>query len=286
MSVHTGNTPNFTRHVGTVGDKRVAIIIQDPQATHEVHVIDTDALPDAYHQNLMDMLMTPQAQSAKWFGEYLHRNMFFDGTNALKTCYVRGWIQQVPVTSVVLTPRPNQRVALTETLGIMTNNYTPQSDPLAAQQNPAGVQEQQFGDIVQQEQAKLNQFDARTQTHNQHQANLQGDVHEQNRLIAANLLAEAKLLENDARAKRDLAAQYDPSTKAQSGSYTPAVAVQQEAPFNPLAKNATANVQVTETVQVSDGAYVDQSTGKEYKTEAALKAAVTRRENAAKAGNE
>ena len=279
MSIHTATTPNFTRHVGTVGDKRVAIIIQDPQATHEVHVVDTDALPDMYHQNLMDMLMTPQAQAAKWFGEYLHRNMLFDGTNALKTFYEKGWIQQVPVTAVVLTPRPNHRIPLTETLGIMSDNYSANVDPLASQQNPAGVQEQQFNDIVAQEQAKLNQFDATKTLHNQHQANLEGDVSERNRQTAANLIAEAKLLENDARAKRDLAAQYDPSTKNQAGSYTPvAQPVAQPEQYNPLAKNST--------VEVVNESHVDPVTGKEYKTEAALKAAQTRRENAAKAGNE
>lgn len=276
MSIHTPSTSANTRHVGTVGDKRVAVVIQDPQATHEVHVVDTDALPDMYHQNLMDMLMTPQAQSSKWFGEYLHRNMLFDGTNALKTFYERKWIQVVPVTSVTLTPRPNVRIPLTEALGITIDsvskqhNQNPLNDPLAAQQNPAGVQEQAFQDIIAQEQDKLNAFDPSQTTHNQHQANLDGDVSEQNRMVAANLLAEAKLLEADALRKREAAAQYDPSTKTQKGSYTP---VSETVAYNPLSKDAVVD---------EGGDFVDSDTGKSYKTESALKAAVTRRENAAK----
>ena len=160
MSVHTQNTPNSTRHVGTCGDKRVAIIIQDPQATHEVHVIDTDSLPDPYHQNLMEMIMRPEAQASKWLGEYLHRQMFFDGTNALRRLYEMQWITQVPVTSVNLTPRPNQRVSLAEELGIVVDAgfITPpeQYNPLAKTHvNTQSATTDQYDAIVQQEQTKL-----------------------------------------------------------------------------------------------------------------------------------
>lgn len=254
MSIHTQNTPNSTRHVGTCGDKRVAIIIQDPQATHEVHVIDTDALPDPYHQNLMDMIMRPEAQASKWLGEYLHRQMFFDGTNALRRLYEMGWITQVPVTSVYLTPRPNQRISLAEELGIIVDAVaTTQQDqynPLVKQHvdtQPATTD--QYDAIVQQEQAKLDGG-----VHNQHAENLRGDVTENNRLVAANLLAEADMLDAEARNKRTMAAQYD------SRISTPPVRVSEE--------------------------HVDVETGKVYASAGALKGAQTRRSNAAKkAGN-
>jgi len=288
MTVHTSNTPDFTRHVGTCGDKRIAIIIQDPNATHEVHVVDTDALPDQYHQNLMDMLMTPQAQTSKWFGEYMHRQMLFDGTNALRTFYERGWIQQVPITMVYLTPRPNQSVSLSEALGIAPastvpdqSQYNPLNDPLAAQQNPQGLQEQAFDDIVAREQAKLDAYDPMQPT-NQHQVNLAGDVSDNNRAIAQGLVAEAEMLEATARAKRASAAQHDPSAGNPVAAPVP---VTGEMPvsisdgFNPLAKTPAVSV------QESTG-FVDSATGKSYKTEGALKAAITRRGNAAKsAGN-
>ncbi len=216
MSIHTQNTAPSTRHVGTYGDKRVAVIIQDPQATHEVHIIDTDSLPDAYHQNLMDMLMRPEAQASKWFGEYLHRQMLFDGTNALRQFYDKGWIQQVPVTSVFLTPRPNQSVSLAEVLGIALNqnamNQPPvqneQFNPLAHQQNPINQQPQpQYTNdpttdaIIAQEQAKLDQYTQNpSDAYNQHVQNFASDVYAQNRQVAANLMEEAKMLEADAAA--------------------------------------------------------------------------------------
>lgn len=290
MSVHTANTPDFTRHVGTYGDKRIAIIIQDPAATHEVHIVDTEMLPDQYHQSLMDMLMTPQAQNSKWFGEYMHRNMLFDGTNALKTFYEKGWIKQVPINMVYLTPRPNQSVSMAEALGIAPastvpnqDQYNPLNDPIAQQQNPQGLQEQAFNDIVAQEQKKLDAFDPLQPT-NQHQINLAGDISENNRAIAHGLITEAEMLEADARIKRAKAAQHDPS----AGKVVPApvpVTGAMPAPvsnaFNPLAKTQPE----VSVVQESTG-FVDDATGKSYKTEGARKAAITRRGNAAKsAGN-
>ena len=257
MSIHTGNTSTITRHVGTCGDKRVAIVIQDPQATHEVHIVDTDSLPDLYHQNLMDMIMRPEAQASKWLGEYLHRQMFYDGTNCLRQLYEMQWITQVPVTSVYLTPRPNQRVSLAESLGIVVDQGVPvqqeQYNPLAKQPVTPQVGQpattNQYDVIVQQEQAKLDGG-----VYNQHAENLRGDVNENNRLVAANLIEEAKMLEADASNKRRLAAQYDSST-------------------------ATVSVKVSEE-------FVDSATGKVYASAGALKGAQTRRENAAKkAGN-
>ena len=251
MSIHTQHTPNSTRHVGTCGDKRVAIIIQDPQATHEVHVVDTDALPDPYHQNLMDMIMRPEAQASKWLGEFLHRQMFFDGTNSLRRLYEMGWITQVPVTSVYLTPRPNQRISLAEELGIVvdpTNVTVPQEqfNPLTKTHvNTQPATTDQYDAIVQQEQTKLDGG-----TYNQHIENLRSDVTENNRLVAANLLAEADMLDADARNKRTMAEQYD------SNISTPPVQVSEE--------------------------HVDTETGKVYASAGALKGAQTRRSNAAK----
>jgi len=297
MSIHNQNTSTATRHVGTCGDKRVAVIIQDPNATHEVHVVDTDSLPDVYHQNLMDMLMRAEAQSSKWFGEYMHRQMLFDGTNALRTFYEKNWILQVPVTSVYLTPRPNTSVSLAEELGIMVNHQQPQQqvnqpqqfNPLANNQQPQPqpqpqqIQESNYDNIIAQEQAKLNQVNnpnmpPASDAYNQHVQNFQGDANEQNRLVAANLLQEAKMLEMDAANKRAQAVQYDPSTAQQAATFTPQPQPQPTNTFNPLTE--TTKVPVVDSVPAQS--FSDSVTGKTYSSASALKGAITRRENAAK----
>lgn len=239
--IHSQNTSRMTKHVGTCNDKRIAIILQLPEEPNMVHVVDTDALPDLYSQNLVDIINKPQAQQSRWLGDILHREMFFDGTNALRTLYEKRFIQVVPVNSVTLTPFPNRTIPL--------------ADVLVHFKDPA---DEKYAEIAAQEQARLNAANVDTNVpdpvtapvlnpiHNQHLENLSADRVEQNRMVAANLIAEAQMLENEAVAKRRLASQYAPSTP----------------------------VAVT-------GPFVDSVTGKTYKTESALKGAVTRRNKSA-----
>src|SRR5690606_23600461 len=125
MSVHSANTSRFVKHVGIYNDKRCAVVLQLPEEPNLVHVVDTDALPDRYHDNLMDIIMSPEGQNAKWLGDVLHRKMFYDGTNALRTLYERGFVQKVPTDRVILSPHPNTRVTLSEVLAIL-NQQNPQ----------------------------------------------------------------------------------------------------------------------------------------------------------------
>ena len=74
------------------------------------------------------------------------------------------------------------------------------------------------------------------------------DASENNRVIARNLLLQAQMLQADADSKFKEAYKYDPS-------------------LNPELADQS-------------GEWVDDATGKSYKTEAALKAAISRRENA------
>lgn len=74
------------------------------------------------------------------------------------------------------------------------------------------------------------------------------EASENNRVIARNLLLQAQMLQADADAKFKEACKYDPS-------------------LNP-------------EMAEGNSSWVDEDTGKSYKTEAALKAAISRRENA------
>lgn len=258
MVVHTANQSAFTRHVGVFNDKRIAVVLQLPEQRDMVHVIDTDALPDAYHQNLMDIISSAAAQSSTWLGDILCRTMFFDGTNVLRTLYERNWVIQAPVNKVTLTPRPNTSVTLTEVLGAMGQ------DPLAATQNPTSVHESKIDEIARQEQEKLDQWQndpTATPLHNQHVENLQGDGNEQQKAMAVNLVAQAEALEVDAKRYRSQAAQLDPSLRNQTESVIAAATP---------ADNAV--------VVDPSKPFIDGVTGKAYATVSALKGAVSKRE--------
>lgn len=242
--IHSQNTSKMTKHVGTYNDKRIVVVLQLPEEPDMVHIVDTDALPDLYSQNLVNIVNKPQAQQSRWLGDILHREMFFDGTNALRTLYEKRFIQVVPVDSVTLTPFPNRTVPL--------------ADVLVHFRDPV---DEKYAEIAAQEQDKINESMTKTMAnvnvdtpnpiHNQHVTNLNADRIEQNKMVAANLIAEAQMLENEAVAKRRQASQYDPSLLVSSdGGGGP-------------------------------GPFVDPVTGKSYKTEGALKGAMTRRNKSA-----
>ncbi len=246
--IHSQHTSKMTKHVGTYKDKRIAIILQLPEEPGMVHIVDTDALPDLYSQNLVNIINKPQAQQSRWLGDILHREMFFDGTNALRTLYEKRFIQVVSVDLVTLTPFPNRTVPLSDVLVYF-------KDPV----------DEKYAEIAMEEQAEANKAMARelaessTDTdvnmpdpmpnpmHNQHVENLSADRMEQNRMVAANLLVEAQMLETEAVAKRRQAMQYDPSLSADGGTES----------------------------------FVDPVTGKSYKTAGALKGVMTRRNKSA-----
>lgn len=242
--IHGQNTGAMTKHVGVYNDKKCVIVIQLPEATNEVHIIDTESLPDLFHQNLMEIVTSPEGQAARWLGEVMSRKMLYDGTNALRTFYERNYIIRISVHDVQLSPLPNHLVPFTQV-------YPMLMDPLAHQQNPAGVQDNMYANVASQEQAKLDAHMEQVGQDpaagfNQHAQNLAGDVTAEKQQISNNLLAEAQMLETEAAAKRALAATYS-AVKASN-----------------------------------TGPFIDMETGKSYKTAGALKGAQTKRANSAK----
>ena len=143
--IHSQNTPKMTKHVGTYNDKRIVVVLQLPEEPDMVHIVDTDALPDLYSQNLVNIVNKPQAQQSRWLGDILHREMFFDGTNALRTLYEKGFMQTVSVDAVTLTPFPNRTVPL--------------ADVLVHFRDPV---DERYAEIAKQEQAKLNEAMTKT----------------------------------------------------------------------------------------------------------------------------
>lgn len=238
--IHSQNTSKMTKHVGICNDKRCVVVLQLPEDPNMVHIVDTDALPDLYSQNLVNIVNKPQAQQARWLGDILHREMFFDGTNALRTLYEKRFIQVVPVDSVILTPFPNRTVPLADVLVHF-------KDPV----------DEKYAQLAADEQDKLDSAMATVNKnmpdpgYNQHLKNLDADRVEKNKMIAANLLAEAEMLENEAATKRRLALQHDSS------------------------------LSVFEDKNDGPDLYVDSVTGKSYKTEGALKGAITKRNKSA-----
>lgn len=235
------------RHVGMVGDKRCVVVLQLPEETESVHVIDTDALPDQYHQTIMSILQSNDAQNTTWLGDVLSRRIMPDGDNALKALYQRRFIKVVPVDQVMMVPRPNQHIPLSQVISFMNGSQEVSEDNISREMQV----------IRDKEQSKLNN-DHEDVLVNQHLENLSSDDNEQRKAQARNLVVEANMLKSEVDRKLAAAYNLDPSLRP---------------------KEVNTTMESTSSVNTDDNTnqFVDPDTGKSYKSEAALKAAITRK---------
>ena len=77
-------------------------------------VVDTDALVDWMHDDVINSVESPGAQASPNFYEYAQRAMFTDGSNMLQTLHARRLLQKVPTDNVMMTPNQTSQVKLSE----------------------------------------------------------------------------------------------------------------------------------------------------------------------------
>lgn len=223
-------TGKLMKHVGLFNDKRCVVVLQLPEEPNSVHIVDTESLPELYHQSIMEIVESPAAQQSVWLGDVLSRRILPDGKVALSALYENRMIKIVEVDRVIMVPRPNQHVPLKDVIEFMNGNQEVTRENV----------DQKMKNIQISEQEKLNT--GITQVENQHLQNFNQDNIEQCRAQARNLMIEADMLEVDVKRKRQHAYRLDPS------------------------------LQINE-----NKSFVDEVTGKSYKTAGALKSAQTRR---------
>lgn len=105
----------FLRHVGTLrdtGHRVVVVFRQLPDEPLNCLIVETDSLPDRYHQTLMDSLESITAQETMEFHEYAQRQFFHDGGNLLNTLHTKGWLRKVATERVIMRPRLDVEINL------------------------------------------------------------------------------------------------------------------------------------------------------------------------------
>ena len=182
---------DMLRHVAKVAntDQRcVVVFMQIPGREDHALVVPIDNLPPRMEQAVMDVLQSPDGQNEETFANALSRNLMPDtGQDILQTLHTNNRLVAVPVSQILMMPRPNQPVKLSTIL-------------------------EQLGRLPDQQSRGLME-DYAVNKFNPHQHNQQAETSEQQRSIARNLLVEAEMLESDARRKREQAYGYDGSLR-------------------------------------------------------------------------
>lgn len=103
------------KHVGTLSNTgvRVAVIFRKlPNDENSCLLVETERLPDSYHDAIIQCLNSREAFETNEFYEVLNRRTFPDGTNCLTSLHQRGFLRKEPVSNVTMFPLPNQPVPL------------------------------------------------------------------------------------------------------------------------------------------------------------------------------
>lgn len=105
----------IVKHVGRFGEKPCVIVFRElPQEKENCLITQTSSLPDRMHDELMDAVQSPEAQSAPTLADVLSRKIFSDGQPMLNALHYGKHLQKVPVSHVTTTPLPNQSMPLAE----------------------------------------------------------------------------------------------------------------------------------------------------------------------------
>lgn len=105
------------KHVGRMkntGAKVLVVFRTLPGESNMALVLPVAQLPDLYHDSIMTLVETDQAQESFEFGEIMFMRTFPDGRPMLQAMQVDGRLQKVQTDIVLMTPTTNDSILLSE----------------------------------------------------------------------------------------------------------------------------------------------------------------------------
>jgi hypothetical protein len=106
---------SFLRHIGKIGDRKVAIVFREvPNESHMCLVVFTDTLNRHMHDPMMKCIESDIGQSSQNLADALNRTHTQDGKYILQVLHAQGMLKKVQTETVIVTPNSNTRIKLSE----------------------------------------------------------------------------------------------------------------------------------------------------------------------------
>jgi len=105
------------KHVGQLtntGRRCVVVFREIPNEPDNCLIVDTDALQDWMHDDVINSVESQGAQQSANFYEYAQRAVFTDGSNMLQAMHARKLLVKVPTSLVKMTPNNTDSIMLDE----------------------------------------------------------------------------------------------------------------------------------------------------------------------------
>jgi hypothetical protein len=103
------------KHVGKMkntGEKVLVVFRTLPGESNMALVLPSATLPDMYHDAIIQLVESDQAQNTNEFGEIMFIRKFPDGRGMLIAMQQDGRMKKVPTDTVVMTPTLNSEISL------------------------------------------------------------------------------------------------------------------------------------------------------------------------------
>jgi hypothetical protein len=105
----------FLRHIGKVGDRKVAVIFRElPNEPHMSLIVYTELLNVNIHDPLMAAIEGQLGQNSKDLADTLNRSYTKDGKIILQVMHHEGMMKKMQTNQIVMTPAPGQTIRLNE----------------------------------------------------------------------------------------------------------------------------------------------------------------------------
>jgi hypothetical protein len=104
---HIGRTKN-------TGVKLLVVFRTLPGESNMALVLPVSNLSDSYHDSIMTLVETDQAQDAFEFGEIMFTRTFPDGRPMLQALQADGRLQKIPTDTIIMTPTTQDQVDLSQ----------------------------------------------------------------------------------------------------------------------------------------------------------------------------
>lgn len=109
--------PEFIKHVGQInntGKKCVVVFREIPGEENSCLVVETESLPDLYHDNIISAVESDSAQEDMDFYKFAQRSTFHDGTNMLESLHRRGFLKKFVANEITMLPTREVKILLSE----------------------------------------------------------------------------------------------------------------------------------------------------------------------------
>ena len=154
------------KHVGKMKNNsaRLAVVYRTlPGEPYNALVVGTQGLGDSYHDTLMSLIETPQAQQANELADILAVRKFPDGNVMLGYLHNNGHLKKVPTNMVLMTPDSQTQLPLDQLNVIIAQQKGVALEDLAvndgSQKSTKKIETVEIAEVVDNETISTKQFE-------------------------------------------------------------------------------------------------------------------------------